>query len=200
MTVDEIIAKFELQVDDASELSSDESLDLANDIYQEIQDDRPWEWLRSTYTGTTSTTVPYIALPSDFKMMMPNSYNETVVYVGTDYSPYKIIGYDQRRDYRNIDGYAYVDFPNSRLVFTLQPTTAKTIEYDYIKIATPLVLGATPLGRGTPKAIVFGMASRFPSIEQAEKDTSYAPDNKATYRSLVSDMAIEDANLKLAHA
>jgi len=201
MTVDEIITKFELQVDDASELSSDEALELANDVYQEVQDDRPWEWLRTTATGTTSTTVPYIALPSDFKMMMPNAYNEAVIYVGTDYSPYKVIGYDQRRDYRDQDGFCYIDVPNSRLVFTLQPTSTKTIEYDYVKVATALVLGASPIFRsGFHKVIMWGMAARFPSIEQADKTTSYAGDNRATYRSILSDMAIEDANLKLAHA
>jgi hypothetical protein len=47
---------------------------LLNDVYGDICDDRDWEWLKATATGTTSTTVPYIALPADFKKMTI-SYN-----------------------------------------------------------------------------------------------------------------------------
>lgn len=201
MTLEQIVEKFELQVDDASELSTDESYDLANNVYQEIQDDRPWEWLKATATGTTSITVPYIALPSDFKMMAPNKDNETVVFVGTDYQEYKVISFSDRRNYRNQDGFCYIDIPNQRLYFTLQPTSAETIEYDYIKVATALVAGGSPLFRaGFHHVISFGMAARFPSIEQAEKSTSYAIDNKLEYRRILADMAVEDANIKLAYS
>ena len=67
-----IIERFQLQIDDSSELSSDESLALANEIYTDIQNDRNWEWLKNTYTGTQSTSDPYVALPSDFKTLSPN--------------------------------------------------------------------------------------------------------------------------------
>jgi hypothetical protein len=64
--------RFQLQIDDSSELSDSESLDLANEVYREIQNDRDWSWLQATHTGTTSTTVPYVALPTDFKKVLPN--------------------------------------------------------------------------------------------------------------------------------
>ena len=67
-----ILNKFYLQVDDSSELSDAEALDLANDVYGDVCDDRAWSWLRATYSGTTSASVPYIALPSDFNIILPN--------------------------------------------------------------------------------------------------------------------------------
>jgi len=200
MTGTQIIEKFELQVDDASELSSDESLELANDIYQEIQDDRPWEWLKTPFTGTTSTTVPYIALPADFKKIAPNKDNESVIFVGSDFQEYIVVSFADRRDYRDQDGFCYVDIPNSRLYFTLQPTAAEAVEYDYIKVAAALTTITSPLFRaGFHKIIPFGMAARFPSIEQADKATSYATSNQGLYQSILSDMAVEDAEIKLAH-
>lgn len=204
MTIDEIVDKFNLQVDDASELSTVESFDLANDVYKEVQNDRPWCFLKTSFSGSTSASVPYIALPSDFKEIAPNYLNESVVFVGTDYSPYKVISYDDRRNYRDQDGFCYIDIGNSRLVFTLQPTAVKTVEYDYIKILDPMTTGTSP-AFGTPfkdfhRIIMFGMAMKFPSIEQAEKGTSYATDNRAEYLRLLSDMAILDANIKLAHS
>lgn len=201
MTGTQIIEKFNLQVDDSSELSSAEVLDLLNDVYNEIQDDRPWEWLRVTATGTTSTTLPYVALPNDFKMLAPNKDNRTVIFVGTQYAEYTVVSYEDRRNYRNQDGYCYIDVPNQRLYFTLQPTSAQAIEYDYIKVAAAITTSTSPLFRsGYHKIIAFGMAAKFPAIEQSNKATSYGTDNKATYLSLLADMAVEDANIKLAYS
>ncbi len=204
MTTEEIIAKFNLQVDDASELSSEEELDLANDVYTDVANDRDWEWLKKTFTGVTSASVPYIALPADFKKVMPNyavdNYGDmSVVFVGAEFSTYKIIPFSSRRDYRNQDGFCYIDIPNQRLVFTLQPTSAKAVEYDYVSIPEALVIDESPIFRSAfHKIISFGMAMKFPSIEQANKATSYANENTREYMKILSDMAVEDANIKLS--
>lgn len=200
MTTEEIIAKYNLQVDDASELSPDEELDLANDIYGDVCDDRDWEWLKKSYSGTTSTSVDYIALPADFKNILPNKDNRSVVFVGTDYSEYTVIPFSSRREYRNQDGYCYIDVPNSRLVFTLQPTSAKTVEYDYIKIAPDLdLVSSNPLFRaGFHPVIAYGMASRFNILEQSDKTTSYRRENLELYNQVLQGMALEDAKIKLS--
>jgi len=201
MTSDTIIERFHLQVDDSSEMSTSEEFALLNQVYTDVQNDRPWEWLRATATGTTSTSVPYIALPSDFKEMTQNKDNKTVVFVGTDYAEYIVIPFSSRRDYRNQDGYCYIDIPNSRLYFTLQPTSAKTIEYDYIKIATTLVTGASPLvtSENFGNMLAYGMAEKFAPIEQSNKATSYAPENRVTFSSMLQDLAIQDAQIKLSY-
>lgn len=200
MTGEEISTKFNLQIDDASELSDSETLDLANDVYNEIADDRPWEWLRAAGSGTTSTTVPYIALPADFKTLMPNFENEQVVFVGTSFTPYQVIPYADRRSYRDQGGYCYIDVPNARLVFTKQPTAAEAVEYDYIKVHDPLEADTSPLFRPAQhKVIVFGMAAAFNPIEQTDKTRSYQAENQAKYDELLATMQMEDAEAKLAH-
>lgn len=197
----EIIEKFKLQVDDASELSTDESLDLANRVYQDVQNDRPWEWCKASFAGTSSTSVPYIALPADFKYIAPNKDGRSVVFVGSDFQEYEVVSFQDRRNYRDQDGYCYIDIPNSRLYFTLQPTSAKAVEYDYIAAQDDLTLSTSPAFReGFHWVIVYGMAMKFPSIEQAEKGTAYDKDNRAEYERLLSDMAMEDALQKLAYS
>lgn len=200
MTTQEILTKFETQVDDSTELSDQEELDLANDIYTEIQNDRPWEWLKATFTGVTSISVPYVALPVDFKEIIANQCNQSVVLVGASLKPYIVIPWSARRDHVNQDGYCYIDIPNQRLYFTFQPVAAEPIEFDYIMIAPELdLVSSDPLFRaGFHKIIAFGMASDDSIIKQSDKAKSYQKDNLNRYQDILSDMAIEDANIKLS--
>lgn len=205
MTGTEIITRFNLQIDDASELSDTEALALANEVYDDIANDRPWEWLRASFSGSTSTSVAYIALPSDFKAMMasyttPDGELVPAVFVGTTYDPYLIIPYSQRMNYLNTDGYAYIDPINSRLVFCLQPVTVKAAIYDYVKVHTALTTGTSPLFRaGLHKIIPYGMAAAFNPIEGTDKNISYQGENQKKYDDILTDMQIEDAQAKLAY-
>lgn len=72
LTGTQILERFYLQIDDDAALSSDEALALANEVLFEIYQDRDWEFLKTSYTGVQSTSVPYIALPSDFRNLSPN--------------------------------------------------------------------------------------------------------------------------------
>lgn len=200
MRTTDILAKFRLQVDDASELSSQEELDLANDVYGTICDDRDWEWLKSTATGTLSTSVDYVALPANFKKLIPNEYSKSYVLVGDSYEPYLVIPFSSRREYRNIGGYCYIDQANMRLVFTKQPTTASSYEFDYIIVAPDLdEVSSEPLFRsGLDPIIAYGMAAMFSNIEQPEKNLSYQRENQQLFNSSLSDMGTEDAMIKLS--
>ena len=198
LTTAEIISRYNLQVDDASELSSDEELALANEVYNTICNDRPWEWLKRTYTGVTSTTLAYVALPSDFKELSPNSYNKSVVFVGTDRSEYIVVPLSSRRDYYNTDGYCYIDIPNQRLYFMKQPTEVKDIEYDYVSYPTALTTATSPLFNSRYHEMVsYGMAAKFSNIDQEDKAKSYKNDNKQVYNDFMFDLRTEDANIKL---
>lgn len=200
MIASNIIARFQLQVDDASELSTDESLALANEVYSDVCNDRDWEWLKSTVTGSTSISVPYVSLPSNFKQVIPNKENHSVVFVGTDYQEYLIVPFSSRRDYRDQDGYCYVDMVNRRLYFTKQPTSVKTYEFDYIALPTALTISTAPIVTtdqfGT--LIAYGMAAKFNPIEQTDKTVSYQRENQTEYLKMLSDFRLEDANIKLS--
>jgi hypothetical protein len=201
MLTSAIIARFNLQIDDASELSSDEELALANEVYSEVCNDRPWEWLKSTFSGSTSVSVPYVALSSDFVMFSPNKENRSVVFIGTDYQEYSVVPFSSRREHLDADGFCYLDMVNRRLYFTKQPTEVKTVEYDYIKKPTALTTATEPIitTDSFGNMIAYGMAKRFPSIEQADKATSYARDNDSEYNHILTDLQIEDAHNKLGY-
>lgn len=200
MITSNIISRFELQVDDSSTLSTTESLALANEVYSDICNDRDWEWLKTQKSDTTSTTVPYVALPSNFKQLIPNKDNKSIVFVGTDYREYNVVPFSSRREYRDQDGFCYVDMVNRRLYFTKQPTSAEAIEYDYIATPTALTLSTAPIVTtdqfGT--LIAYGMAAKFNPIEQTDKSMSYQRENQALYLNMLSDFRLEDANIKLS--
>jgi hypothetical protein len=197
-----LIIKFELQVDDTTDLSSTEELALLNKIYFKVCSDRPWEFLKKEATGTTSTSVSYIALPSDFEFVLTNYDEEAerlapVVFVGTDFRPYEIISWSDRRRYRDQDGYCYVDIANSKLYFTKQPTVAEAVEYDYKSTPTALTISATPLiPTRFQDILVHGMAVDDTILQQSDKAKSYAPENQVKYKGIFDDMCYWDANLK----
>ena len=72
MTGAEIIQKFELQVDDLTELSSADELDLLNKVYKKVLGEKPYECTKKSGSGTLSTSVPYVTLPADFLFFVPN--------------------------------------------------------------------------------------------------------------------------------
>lgn len=224
MTWEEIIYRFRLQVDDGSELSSDEELALLNQCYRELQNDRDWEWLITQYTGTQSVSVPYIDLPADFKKLSANYNwitqwfgnawvpigfnwfylpinisNTPVVFVGTQYEPYEVVSFSNRRNHRDQSNVCYIDVPNQRLYFTIQPTTAQSVEYDYIKRAAALTTATEPLFNDAYHEILaYAMAAKFDPIQLTAKDwMNYMTDNQRQYFALLEQMAVEDANIKL---
>lgn len=212
MTTADIISRFQLQVDDNSELSSDEELALANQVYREIANDRAWEWLKTEWTGTMSTSVPYITLPADFKMLSPNysgdAYwwatlgtnvgNNSIIYVGDDYEVYRVINFANRREYRDYSNVAYVDVPNQRLVFTKQPTEAKSVSFDYIKRPAALTLITSPLFNEVyHEVIAYGMAKLIDAMLLTNKSESYQNVNEVQYLRILELMRQEDAYLKL---
>lgn len=200
MITSDIIERFELQVDDSSQLSTDESLALAQEVYDDVCNDRDWEWLKDEYSTSTSTSVPYISLPADFKKLSPNQENKSVVFVGTDYNEYQVIPFSNRRAYRDQDGFCYIDIANSRLYFTKQPDSVKTVEFDYIIKAPALTTGTAPIVTTEQfgKLIAYGMAYKFTPIEQSEKDSSYRRENFDQYKAILSDLQLLDAQHKLS--
>lgn len=229
MTWQELIDRLFLQVDDLSQLSTAEALVQINEIYWDVQDDRDWEWLRTSYSWTTSTSVPYVALPADFKNMCPNymtsiglnfgnvgvpvgwtwnmysssvsGANSSVVFVGTTFSPYLVIPFSQRNNYRNASNVCYIDIPNQRLVFTLQPTSAQAITYDYIKVAADILIGTSPIFRAwLHNILAFGAAARFDNLQLTDKASSYQRENQSLFDKGLSSLRLEDANIKTSLA
>lgn len=210
MQAADIITAFELYVDDATELSSAQELALLNKKYREVCNDRPWEFLKSSATGTLSTTVPYVALPATFEHMLENNQSTDnadslddngvprAVFVGTSYTPYRVINWSDRRKYLNQTGFCYIDIVNSRLVFTSQPASPSTYEFDYKATPTDLGLTDSPAFPARFHEMLYHMMAVDDEITQKfPKAQSYAPDNQAKADMYFAQMASWNARLAL---
>lgn len=205
MTKNEIITAAQLYLDDSSELSDSEWSDLFDRTYRKICSDRPWEFTKAEGIGTTSTSVPYISLESDFLYLTQN-YNYTdstseeasrpVVFVGTEYIPYSVVSWSDRRQYRNQDRIVWIDYPNRRLYFALQPTSAKAVEYDYHKQMAALEAGESPAFPEEFHPVLFhSMVVDNFIIEQSDKARSYLTENNAKAKEYLNNMAYWNAQL-----
>jgi hypothetical protein len=205
-TASEIIADFQLEMDDMSELSSTEELSVLNRVYKKLASLKAWELFKKSFTGTTSTTEDYIALPSDFAYLVQNynftetSSNEShnpVVFVGTDYKPYKVVSWSDRRQYRNQDNVCFIDIVNGRLYFAKQPASAESVEFDYIYEPADLTLSDIPVIPTRFQPILFhAMCIEDFIIQMSDKAKSYKSDHEAKYKSYYEDMCYWDSRLK----
>lgn len=197
LTGQDIINKFHLYVGDQSELSTQDELDLANKIYDEVMNDRPWEILKTSASGTISSAngVSYITLPEDFRFFIENNqktdnsetiYNNAspkVVFVGPNYTPYQIVNWSDRRQVRNAGNYCYPDLANNRIVFTTQPTET-SYEFDYIKNWDVLTLATSPIFTADCHDMIYqGMAVDSVIINLFPRANSYAVENQKAFDS-----------------
>ena len=204
LTASQIITTFELFVSDVTELSSVEELALLNRVYLKVCSDRPYEFLKTSVTGTVLNDAIgyYITPPADFAYFIENNqftdnsigvYNNAVPKVifiisGIAYSPYQIINFSDRRQYVNMVGFAYYDTANNIIRFTGTPVTT-SYEFDYIKIPALLALTDTPIFPGRfHEMLAFGMATDNDMLQLSPKASSYAQENNAKLASMKLDM------------
>src|ERR1035437_491659 len=95
-----IVNRFHLYCGDQSELSKQDELDLLNKCYDDVLNQRPWSFLKTSATGTilTDANGAYITIPTDFRYFIENTLrtdnSETVynnaspksVFVGASYT------------------------------------------------------------------------------------------------------------------
>jgi hypothetical protein len=204
MTKTEIITKAQLYLDDTSELSTQEFEDLFDMKYRLLNAKKPWEGTKAAASSTTSTTVPYVSLASDFHTLTQN-FNYTssnyearfpVIFLGANYMPYYVVSWSDRRQYRDQEGYAYIDIANSRLYFTKQPTQALAVEYDYHRVMPELAGGDEPWFPEVFHPWLFHeMVVDDFIIQQSDKAKSYAQENQARADRLYRDMCYWNSSL-----
>jgi hypothetical protein len=212
MTTESIISKFRLYVDDTSELSSSEELALANKIYRRVLADRPWEFLKKTFSGAisyeTATGLYYVTLPSDFGNLYQNAqYTHiastfsdgtapVVVFVGETLTPYNVVNFSDRRQYRSRGNMAYIDLPNNKLYFTGTPADTSVCEFDYIHVPDDLTLGSTPIFPSRFHDIIYhGMAYDNDIVQRYDKAKSYGKEHLGYYSGLLDDMRMWNSRL-----
>lgn len=211
MTASEIIAKFELYVDDTTELSSSEELDLFNKVYQRVCDDRPWEILKKEATGTMASTTT-ITMPSDFGFFVDNySYTDNsistqinarpvVVWITGSgaASPFQVVNWSDRKQYLNTNGVCYLDIASSLIRFPVAQSSGATYSLDYKAVPAVLAASESPIFPTRFHDIIYhGMCVDDMTIQLFDKARSYAGENQAQYNSYLKQMALWNANLLL---
>jgi hypothetical protein len=204
MTKQEIITRFNLFIDDMSDLSSTEESQLFDKQYRKINASRPWEGTKAEGSTTTSTSLQYVTLASDFLYLTPNA-NHTdssyaserpVVFRGSDYRKYEVVSWSDRRQYRESDKHAWIDFPNLRLYFSKVPTTVEAVEYDYNKQMPALELNESPwFPEEYQDALYHMMCADSFVIQQSDKAKSYRNENEKIAKDIVEQMAYWNSQL-----
>lgn len=209
----DIILKFEQYVDDNSELSSADELDLANKKYQEVCDDRQWEILKKSASGqiTISGGVASITVPSDFRefvinneatdnsISVENNASPRVIFVGAAYTPYQVINFADRRQYLNTVGYAYIDWSQNKIIFTAPPTNLADLayEFDYIKVPADLTLLTSPVFPARFWDVIYHlMAVDDQIIQIQDRAHSYMNENQAMAKNILARMYMWNAQLQ----
>lgn len=203
MTPTQIIAKFELFMDDTTELSSDEEFDIFLKNYYKVCTEKTWEFLKKERTGV-ATNVAYVTLPTDFLFLTANANytnseelaSNPVVYVGTTNRVYKVVSWSDRRAYRDQNNVCWIDYPAGRLVFAAPLTSLETVEFDYHSIPPTPALSDTILIPSVYADIVYhAMCMDDSIIQQSDKAKSYLKENQAMYTSILNRMKMWDSKL-----
>lgn len=207
MTAAQIIEKFELYVDDSTELSSQEELDLLNKVYLRIASLRDWKIFTKEATGSMASTTT-ITLPSDFDHLT-ETYNYTdnsisteigakPVYVYINNVAYQVVNWADRRQYANNNGVCYVDLINSVIKFPVAQSSGATYSFDYKYVPTALTTSDSPTFPARfHDAIYHGMCVDDMVIQLFDKARSYASENQSMYDRYLTEMAYWDAQLSM---
>lgn len=209
MTAAQIISLFEFLVDDSTELSSTDELALLNRVYKSVASERPWKILQKEASGTMASTTT-IALPSDFEFFVEN-YNLTdnayssqinqkpcVVYIGSNYTPFYIVNWSDRRQYQNNNGVCYLDLANSVVKFPYAQSSGQTYSFDYKYTPADLTTSDSPVFPARfQDLLAYAMAVDDAFIQQYPKNSSYAPENAGKYQKILSAMNYWDAQLNM---
>jgi len=204
MTKAQILQKFNLYLDDFTELSTVEAGQLFDKIYERINSERPWEGTKAAFAGVTSTSTPSVALPVDFLYLTANN-NTTdgdqafgpVVFVGPTFSPYRVVSYSDRRQYRTHTNVTWIDTPAGQLTFAVQPTSALAVEYDYHRRMPTLADGESPWFPIYHDMIYHGMCIDDFVIQQSDKAKSYKADHEKMFAEYMEKLAYYNSQLIL---
>lgn len=186
-TTQQILTKFEEYIGDATSLSTEQELALADKIYHNILEMHEWEFLKKEASGSVSGTT--INQPADFNRLTV----EPLIYIGDNgHNPYQVIPFTERRLYTNQNNYAYYDARVGQFVFTRSVNNTYSFDYIYLPESLNLETGNDAVAPVWPArfnyAIVHLMCTDSDIIELSEKARSYSPENMAKGMAIINDM------------
>ena len=209
MTGTQIVQKFELYTDDMTELSTEESLELANDKAKVIYQEMSWEFLRKAFSGVTNADGT-ITAPADFVHFMHN-YSEdptsnlpetSVVFLNG--TPYFVVPMGGRSNYNQANGVygsqniCWYNPSTGKIEFPVSPGSGVSASFDYQRLPddfTDVTSPLTPPGfeRQFSMAIVYLMCIDDDIIQKSEKARSNVSENGALYNKALNSMKHHNA-------
>jgi len=193
MTGQQILDKFENYTGDS--LDPDFTLQLANDAMHEIEEDVRPEGLkkvdtsRSTAVDQTYTTA--IPLPTDF--FLPAKF----IYVGTE--RYYQVPLERALEYRDSNGFYYVDTANGEYHLCGRQTSVQTITFPYFYATADLTLNTSPVWPTQFHSLIpLRMAEMYFAIDGGERGRSWDDKYARLYQQRLNRFRDYDAKLKLA--
>lgn len=195
----QLITDFRTLIDEQDDLSDTQVLDLAQQTIDIINNEKDWTYLVKTAVGTLTTTDLSYALETDFRGLTENWEDEDftpqrILFVGTNFERYRWIDMSQRRNVRESNGYAYIDFAQLKFFLTKLEQTSRSFEYDYIHNPVDITLTTSPvIPVNFQKAIPKFMAVLWADIDQTDKSFSYALENNREYIDYIDTMKQQDA-------
>lgn len=208
MTANDIIATFELYVDDTTELSSAEELALLNKVYHEVCDDRAWEFLKKQAAGTMASTTT-ITLPTDFGFFTDTllrtdnsddfdaNARPVAVRVNGNIN-LQVVNWSDRRQYENASGYCYLDVAAGVIRTTTAQPAGATYDFDYKAVPADLTGLDSPVFPARYHVMLaHKMAVDDMIIQLFDKARSYQSENLARGNSLFQQLCKWNADLQL---
>ena len=186
-----IIDKFELLIGDS--LDPDFSLQLVNDAKNSIETELQLEITKklnssgATVAGQTYTTSE--SLPSDFLSPLAIRVGTQRVYP---------IPFEGQIDYRDINGYYWIDLANDVYYLTGTQGSANTIYFFYQRETDDLTVSTSPVWPTRFHSLIpYEMARKYFAIDAGEKGRSWLPEMQAFYMELKRQIIDWDSKLKL---
>lgn len=189
MTGQEIIDEFDKLTDEMSELSATQKLALANAKYDDVNNDRDWQYLRKS--ASVTVTAGEIALPADFRNFAENNKTKYRFgfWIGTSFYP--IVNMQDRRVHHSM---SYYDKVNSKIVLDSGLSlNGQTAEFDYYHVPTALAVGTSPIFRASyHKIIPYLMATEHYPIDHTEGGRSQREVYLGLAEDVKEDLVYED--------
>lgn len=198
-TGQQIIDDFRTLIDSQDDLSDEAVLDIAQQVIDIIINDRDWNFLRKTATGTLTTSDIEYDLPTDFRGLTENyedcnGFPQRILFVDTTFERYHWINMSQRRNFIDSNGYAYIDLRQKKFVLTKLEQNSRIFEYDYFYNPDDITLITSPIiPINFHAAISKLMAVLWADIDQTDRSFSYAAENNIEFQNYLADMQIQDA-------
>lgn len=194
-TAQDIIDEFDKLTDNMSELSTAQKLDLLNSKYQDVVNDRDWEWLRNTYEVTIENN--QIAVPSGFRNFAENNKTKYRFGFWVGDSFYPIVNMQNRRTNTHM---SYYDPSNGVIVLADGLSlNGQTASFDGFVIPNELNDLDDTINTFRSvywKIISYLMATEHYLVDHTEKGRSQRDEYKELAQNILESMQYEDDQLK----